>query len=186
MQTTYIYNSFRATLPAHRPLAQGSPLRIDVMFLPSGLGSYEDRIELVFQNEEFLYEDESLQQRFVITRGLRAVVGVKEVHEALAPVAPYVARKAPDGPWENPRIDGEKPPALAAIQWTVALPKAPVPQEIEDVYRLPTQAERIRHVARSILPRALNSRSYARHWKALIHIEEEQMRWGSPFPLLDF
>lgn len=144
---------------------------VTIQFNPEGnSGYYDDRAELVF-------EDAALALRFTITRPLRAVVGEAAVLELLKPTAPYVRPKPKDRDPVEEVVDGIPPPALAEVKWAVPLPIAPVPKYIPPALAIGSRAEKTSTVRNTLLPRTLTHETYGRHWKTLLWIEEEQMRY---------
>jgi helicase MOV-10 len=164
-------SSFTTGLSTPEPLIQGQPLRVNITFAPRGQrGYYEDRIELILV-------DSSIQQQFTITRAVRAVVGVAADYEILKPIAPYKPRARQTGDWVEPEDEGERPPALAMIKWVVPYPQAPVPQSVKDALISLVLKDRIRSVNETLLPSVLDDKTYARYYKTLLHVEEEQMQY---------
>lgn len=170
LSSKLLFLRFRTNFLHSKPLRIGVHLNLSVTFDPHGQrGYYEDRIELTF-------EDLSIRQKFTITRAVRAVVGVAADFEALKPSAPYKPRPRHPRDWAIPEEEGERPPALAMIKWVVPYPQAPVPQAVKDALISPVLKDRIRSVQETLLPRDLNDKTYARHFKTLLHVEEEQMQ----------
>jgi helicase MOV-10 len=77
--------SFSVDFTANR-VVYGWAICVVVTFTQTYRGRYEDRAEIIF-------EDIQLRKRFVIVRPLRAIVGSREDHAALRPVAPYIPRR---------------------------------------------------------------------------------------------
>ena len=147
-----------------------SPFDFSVKFNPCGLpGRSNDRLEIVFL-------DSALQTQFVITRPLIAVVGVKADLELVKPSAPYNPRKRNEQEPEKEVIPGIKPQQLANIKWVVALPEAPIPKSLEAVLRNSKGNIVSQTLGKTWLPGTLNSETYGRHFKVLLHVEEAQMK----------
>lgn len=142
-----------------------------VLFTPKGQrGRFDDRVELVF-------EDASIGQRFTITRTLRAVVGIQEDLDALKPIAPYIRPKFRRQDAGDKNItEGIKPPALAEIEWVVKLPMFGIPAEVFRALAAGSREDKVNRVRATLLPAVLNSSTYLRHWRTLLHLEEAQMR----------
>ncbi|KAG8930545.1 hypothetical protein FRC02_004060 [Tulasnella sp. 418] len=159
---------FFASFSGAKKMEFGKTYGLNVKFDPQGnRGRYEDRTELVF-------EDTTLRQRFVITRPVKAIVGVAADMAMLQPTAPYVrptpvvVTRAP----ETNVIEGIRPPALAAIEWVGRLPEAHVPLYVRDALEDGSVGDKVGRVRRTLLPQNLNSDTYGRHWKMLLWIEE--------------
>lgn len=69
-----------------RNLAYGHEFRVALKFRPSYRGRFEDRLEIVL-------EDAQLRRTFIIIRQLKAIVGEREDHALLKPIAPYTPRR---------------------------------------------------------------------------------------------
>jgi helicase MOV-10 len=139
-----------------------------VEFRQSYNGRYEDRVEIIF-------EDEKLGQQFVIVRPLRAVVGSQADHDLLKPKTPFVPRKRTARKPEQEVLPGILPPALNAIPYTVKLSKADIPNNLAETLSSGSSSEVIDRVRRIFLPKRWDSATYARHFKNLIWIEEHRM-----------
>jgi len=132
-------------------------------------GRYQDRVEFIFDNV-------SLGQTFTIGRPVQAVVGVAAELEILRPTAPYEPPKPRVREPEGQVIEGERPSALAKINWVVTLPEAGVPDYIPSALERGVRTEQIQRVQRILLPRVLNEETYGKHWKTLLWVEEFQMK----------
>jgi helicase MOV-10 len=131
-------------------------------------GRYEDRVDIIL-------EDVSIRQRFVITRSLRVTVGNKEDHELLKPRAPYVPRKRTRREPETEILPGVEPASLRAIPWVVPLPHADIPKNLSSILSQGSFTQVIGTVRRVLLPQALSSATYNRHFQSLLWIEEHRM-----------
>ncbi|KAJ7636873.1 P-loop containing nucleoside triphosphate hydrolase protein [Roridomyces roridus] len=132
-------------------------------------GRVEDRLEILF-------EDLQLRKRFIIARTLHVVVGNRADHEAMRPIAPYVPRKRNAAQPELDVVEGVAPPSLKAIPYVGKLPKAPIPAGLAATlsFNGPT-ASIIGDLRPQYLPYVLDSKTYARHFKHLLWIEEYRM-----------
>ncbi|KAF8522660.1 P-loop containing nucleoside triphosphate hydrolase protein [Gautieria morchelliformis] len=145
------------------------PLDFTVTFDPSGLpGRSNDRVEIVFV-------DMALQTQFVITRPLLAVVGNKADLDLVKPSSPYTPKIRTKQEPEKDITPGIKPPQLADINWTVSLPQAFIPPRLEAILNNQRGVILVQNLKVSWLPGTLNSETYGRHFKVLIHVEEAQM-----------
>lgn len=161
--------SGRTTLGLIHP---NQPRTCSITFDPKDQrGRFNDRME-------FIFEDTSIHQRFAITRPIRAIVGVKEDLDALKPLAPYVRpkRRYYRPVAEQDVRDGIRPPALADIDWVVKLPQFPIPGEVFRAVMSGSRQDKVAKIRSSLLPDVLDTTTYARHWRTLLHIEEAQMR----------
>jgi helicase MOV-10 len=156
------------SLTHNRILTFSTPILPVIRFSQSYRGRYEDRIEIIF-------EDNKLNKQFVITRSMRVIVGDKADHELLRPTTPYIPRKRTQRQAENEVIPGELPPALKAVPYIVNLTKAPIPRQVSSTLSTGSTSEIIRNVRRILLPSVLDSEAYGRHFKNLLWIEENQM-----------
>ncbi|KAF8217659.1 P-loop containing nucleoside triphosphate hydrolase protein [Mycena galopus ATCC 62051] len=131
-------------------------------------GRAENRLEILF-------EDLQLRQRFIIARILRVVVGNREDHHNLRPVAPYKPRKRTARQPETKVVEGIPPPSLKAIPYVVPLPKAPIPTNLASALSTGNTTTIVANVRRLFLPHVLDSNTYALHFKHLLWIEEFRM-----------
>ncbi|KAG8916778.1 hypothetical protein FRC02_003599 [Tulasnella sp. 418] len=101
---------------------------------------YEDRIELVFK-------DVDLQQHFIITRPVQAMVAVEGDIDLLRPVSASFYESS-----------------------VIPTPETNIPQHIYDAYgSIEEQTDRLR---KKLLPSELNSETYRCYWKTLLWVEE--------------
>lgn len=146
----------------------GWPITGTVKLNEDHYGRYEDRLEV-------LLEDQKLQQRFVIVRRLRAIVGNKEDHELLKPQTPFVPKKRFARQPETDVIAGIMPSTTRAISYTVALGKANIPQGLLDSLLGGSFFEILGRVKRIHLPHRQASDTYSRQFKTLLWVEEYRM-----------
>lgn len=137
------------------------------------VGIYETRVRYQFQTSRS-------SNTFSISRVIKATVGNKAELDALKPIAPYVPRTIPSADSYIPQKDvirGEKPPALAEINWVNHLPPYPVPlwlkEKIDRNAESPVSA-RIKAL-RNCVPAGWDSGSYQDKFDRLLWIEEEQL-----------
>jgi helicase MOV-10 len=146
-------------------LRSSQQLTITTVFTSPFRGRFQDRIELVF-------EDQSLNQRFVIIRLVKAISGDRADHELLQPRAPYVPRQRTLRDPEIEVIPGIKAPSLGVIPWVIPLPEAPIPHGISNAVATGTTKEIVSRLEKSFLPNVLTSETYGRHFKTLLWVEE--------------
>jgi len=139
-----------------------------VNFRQSHNGRYEDRVEIIF-------EDEGLGQQFVIVRPVRAIVGSQADHDLLRPKAPFVPRKRTARKPETEVLPGIPPPALNTIPYVVKLSLAAIPKNLSQTLSTGSSSDVVGRVRRIFLPKTWDSTTYSRHFKYLIWIEEHQM-----------
>ena len=151
------------------------PFNLRITFDPrSNQGRFRDRLELVFL-------DTMIQTQFVITRPLVAIVSSQADWDLTKPSAPYQPKLKGTQQPEKEVIPGIKPPQIADIEWVVDLPQAPIPKMVEEMLGKSNPKIVLRDLQRTWLPRELNSESYGRHYKVLLHVEEAQMKcWFPP------
>lgn len=133
-------------------------------------GRSEDRLDIVF-------EDVQLKTRFMIARTLRVVVGSKADHELLKPKSPYVPRKPSARQPVTKVVEGVAPPALSAIPYRDALPRADIPKLLKAALSNGSFAQILRQMRQVYLPSTLESATYSRHFKHLLWIEEFRMEY---------
>jgi helicase MOV-10 len=139
-----------------------------VQFRQSHNGRYEDRLEIIF-------EDQKLGQRFVIVRPLKAIIGSQADHDLLRPTAPFVPRKRTTRKPETDVVPGVSPPALNAIPYAVKLPHSNIPNNLPEILASGSLSDIIGRVRRILFPKAWDTATYDRHFKNLIWIEEYRM-----------
>jgi helicase MOV-10 len=145
------------------------PLTIVIEFKQGSIGRYQDRLELVF-------EDTGLKKRFIITRALKAIVGNKAEHEQLQPKAPYVPRSRSNRTPVLEVVEGVKPPARFIIPYVGPLPKASIPNRLQNILSGGDSVAKITSQIKNIfIPQVLDSSSYGQHFKHLLWIEEYKM-----------
>jgi helicase MOV-10 len=155
-------------LPYH--FVQQREITITITLLPlTQIGRFEDRLELTFSS----HLD---REKFVITRPLHAIVGVKADHESLNPRAPYIPNKRRTYSREERVIPGVRPPALehvdlrrgTLLQWEV-------PTALAEVLKAKGgQSAVLKIIKNRFLPRALSYDTYKQWFGVLLHIEEEK------------
>ncbi|KAJ7931319.1 RNA helicase [Mycena leptocephala] len=135
-------------------------------------GRAEDRLEILF-------EDVQLRKRFIIARILRVIVGNRGDHEILRPIAPYVPRKRTSARQpETTIIEGVRPPSSNAVPYVVPLPEAAIPSNLASTLSTGNTMSIVTNIRRLYLPPVLDSKTYARHFKHLLWIEEFRMKSG--------
>ncbi|KAF8341944.1 RNA helicase [Amanita rubescens] len=157
---------FEITLEgANRNITTITPITVQVTFKQKHIGRYEDRIEMLF-------EDIQLDQRFIISKPLSAIVGSKADHEALKPIAPYTVQPRTTREPELKIVEGVQPPSTQAVPYIGRLPLALIPSHLLSTLSSGTTGEIIARIRRAYLPREFNSETYARLFKHLLWIEE--------------
>ncbi|KAJ3556290.1 hypothetical protein NM688_g2107 [Phlebia brevispora] len=147
-----------------RRISPGASKTVAVTFHPSYEGQHEDTLELVFHHLQ-------LQEQFVITRRIQAIVGSEELHERLKAKGPYVRPKF--SPYEQPRkiVRVHRPPTWSYTKWAVKLPEFKAPGDLVNAAFGPKPSATVR----PFIP-PFNIDNYGRFWQALLWIEEEKMR----------
>ena len=154
-------------------LRSSQRITISISFTSTFRGRLQDRIELVF-------EDQSLSQRFVIVRAIRAISGDREDHEQFQPRAPFVPRQRTSRAPETEVVPGVRPPSLGVVPWIVPLPDAIIPKSLSDAVASGSTKEIIERLRTSFLPMLLNNETYGRHFKTLLWAEEHRMEYALP------
>jgi helicase MOV-10 len=116
-----------------------------------------------------------LRKRFIIARILRVIVGNRGDHEMFRPTVPYVPRKRSARQPETKVVEGVLPPSLNAVPYVVPLPKAPIPSNLASTLSTGNTMSIVTNIRRLYLPPVLDSKTYARHFKHLLWIEEFRM-----------
>lgn len=165
---SYVSARFSVVVTANTTLTYGRPVTGKAEFRQSHNGRYEDRVEIIF-------EDEQLDRQFVIVRPLRAIVGSQADHDLLRPTAPFVPRKRRTREPETEVLPGVLPPALKAIPYVVKLPQAGIPKNLSETLSTGSSTDIIGRVRRIFLPKTWDCTTYSRHFKNLIWIEEYRM-----------
>ena len=137
------------------------------MFKQPYIGRYQDRLELIF-------EDQQLKKKFIITRALKATVGKKDEHEALQPISPFNPRSMSKRIPILKIVEGIKPPSNSAIPYVRKLPKANIPTRLEETIlsSKDSVAKLTARVKSVFMPQEFDSKSYGQHFKYLLWIEE--------------
>ena len=147
------------------------PVQLAVFLKQAYTGRYEDRLELVFR-------DDQLQKNFIITRPLKAIVANQAEHEAFRPRAPYVPRTRFTRPEIREVVEGVRPPALEAIRYVTRLPRADIPNQLRTMLGSTQSRRNIqKNVSEIFMPKVFNSATYSRHFKHLLWIEEAKMEY---------
>ncbi|KAF5383148.1 hypothetical protein D9615_005012 [Tricholomella constricta] len=145
-----------------------APLNFSITFRQNYIGRCQDRAE-------FLFEDAQLRTRFVIVRQLEGIVGNKEDHERLRPVAPYIPRAKTARQLELDVVEGVRPPSMKAVPYVVPLPRALIPSQLAMTLSTGSQQHKLARIRSVFLPREFDSSGYDRQFKHLLWIEEHQM-----------
>ncbi|KIY47324.1 P-loop containing nucleoside triphosphate hydrolase protein [Fistulina hepatica ATCC 64428] len=154
---------------SHELTFRGKSLNFAVAFYQKFVGTYHDRLEITF-------EDRQLRKRFVIVRVARAVIGDQHDHDQFGAKSIYVPRKRVTREPETEVIPGPPMPSFdSAIKYVVPLPMANIPSSLENVLVRDSQAEILRRLRETFLPRSLNTSTYAQHFRYLLWIEEYKM-----------
>lgn len=158
-------SSFSITPPSgSRWIRSGRRFLLTVTFNASYEGRYEDTLELHFHEMQH-------NQRFSITRQLRATVGSVIDQENLKPKAPYSRRKSAALPLDGRIISPLRPPTWTETKWTITLPQFKVPKDLNQA---------INSSAQNFVPSSLSEKTYGRRFQVLLWIEEEQRRSDPP------
>lgn len=151
----------------------GRKIDVVVIFSPGDdRGRFEDRLEMYFL-------DVVLNQRFAITRSVRAIVGDQDDYDLLRATAPYVRPERRQEQEITRFLSGVQPPALARITWKVTLEKYEVPLELKEVaFGKGNISDLTSRVRNAWLPKTFGSQTYGRFFSVLLWIEEERARFA--------
>jgi helicase MOV-10 len=162
------FRSFSVNIPTNCYLSARTTLQGKISFdSHKHRGRYQDRLELVFY-------DVPHSKSFAIVKPLLVIVGDSQDYEMLKPIAPYIPNKRRQREAVNEVTAGERPPALAAIEWVVKLPAYDIPKSLKTILEMTTMKEKIRLIRSGFVPRQFTSESHARLFHVLLHIEEHQ------------
>lgn len=164
------YSRFNAIRLGERILTHNVPTQVMITLNTRGVGLFDDRLILVFENTQ----DRS---RWIITRQVNVTIGNRALHEALEPnPTPYVR---PDPLASEPVEDivrGEGAPALRTISYIKPLPPARIPAGLA---RLLAGGEQegagLFEKVKARVPEQLNTETYANVFKTLLWVEEAQL-----------
>ncbi|OJT08299.1 hypothetical protein TRAPUB_838 [Trametes pubescens] len=160
-------SSFSASAPKiGKKLVAGSSATINLTFRQAFRGRSEGRLEVKFKIL-------STQATFIIYRNLRAVVGNAADHEILRPAAPYVRRGRAQWKHGGTVVEGERPPALEAVQWAKKLPPSLIPSNLADILSNDNTREVLNQV-RAQLPAFVNA-THGQWFRVLLWVEESRM-----------
>ncbi|KAK0204308.1 P-loop containing nucleoside triphosphate hydrolase protein [Desarmillaria ectypa] len=159
------FSPFTITPLGTQQLKYRQPLELTVGGCQKFPGRAEDRVELVF-------EDQQLNTQFIICRPIYIIVGDPEAHKALQPKTPYVPRKRTARHPETTIVEGERPPALGAVPYVVKLPKSNIPKNLHASLATGSVQEIVKRLRETFLPPTIEGASYGRHFRHLIWAEE--------------
>ncbi|KAI0691004.1 P-loop containing nucleoside triphosphate hydrolase protein [Cerioporus squamosus] len=144
----------------------GQTVRIPVRFQRHRRGHYEEQLLITFQGKD--------EDKFVIARRLRAIVGDAADHEALKPSKPYI--RNPRARWRRdlPTVSGERPPSLLAAQWVKKLPQAHIPFKLAELLRSGNPEEVDARVKEKYFSDALKLGNHRLLFARLLWIEESR------------
>jgi helicase MOV-10 len=146
----------------------GKKVQLPIKFRQCHRGRYDDRVDIMFK-------DYRLQQGFIISRTLHAIVGNASDHEFLKPKAPFVPRPRSRRSPASEVIPGVEPESTKAIPWVVELPIASIPQRLSSTLASGSFKETLEAIRRVHLPPSLQADTYNRHFQTLLWIEEYRM-----------
>lgn len=159
---------FSASTPKlGKTLVAGTSKNVHVIFRQEHRGRFQDRLEVTFKIL-------STERTFLISRSLRAVVGNAADHELLRPAAPYVRRGR--APWKHGEVvgEGDRPPALDAVQWAKPLPPSLIPSNLADILSDGNIRDVLNQVRAKFLPEFLNA-THGQWFRVLLWVEESRM-----------
>ncbi|KAG6850077.1 hypothetical protein H0H93_001427 [Arthromyces matolae] len=170
---------FELVVHGGRRLITSTPINFSVTFAQSYIGRYQDRAE-------FHFEDTQRRTRFVIVRHLLGVVGDRDDHEKLRPVAPYIPRPQTTRQPVLEIVEGVRPPSTKAIPYVAPLPHATIPNTLLAALSTGSLDSMLMQMKKTFIPKEFNASTYSHHFKHLLWIEECQMardlqfEWISP------
>jgi helicase MOV-10 len=133
-------------------------------------GRYEALLEIVFN-------DGDQNQRFLICRPLKGVVGDSNLHELLKPSAPYVKPKRRYRVPETVLVATGEPPPLTRVRYARKLTPSIIPESLALVLGQKTPQQTTEKIRASYLPKTLVKRTYSAWFKTLLWIEEHKQAY---------
>lgn len=142
----------------------------------SGIGSYEDTLEIRFSRV-------SSGQQFSVTRTIKAIIA-DTGYESLLPETPYVPRRRPDRREVNYFVPGQAPLPVQAIAWRTKLGRYRIPDRLLETLSLqPNRPDSGEDVVpteiRSIFPTPLVQRNHVNVFSMLLWLEELSMEYAN-------
>ncbi|KAG2003546.1 RNA helicase [Coprinopsis cinerea AmutBmut pab1-1] len=152
----------------HRRIDVAQPAHVNVHFRHPFIGRYYDRVELTFADTE-------RNESFTISKPLSIIVGVREEHIALQPVAPFVPKVLVVREPLKRVVAGVAPDLPGSINYTIPLHPARIPSTLFALLSGPsTTQEQIGHIRKFYIPHGLTWQNYTRFWKYVLWVEEYQ------------
>jgi helicase MOV-10 len=126
---------------------------------------------------QFVFVNDVSEQKFIITRELRIIVGSKTDHETLKAKAPYQPLKkgVQHGPVREV-VEGIKPSGFFSIPYRIRLPHADMPKDLAADLGDSTLQTRdlMQQVKDKYLPPAFDRKTYGAFFKTLLWVEEKR------------
>ena len=110
----------------------------------------------------------------MIVKPLVVIVGDRADYESLKPTAAYVPHRRKQRDPVKDVTEGDPPPALTSVKWTVRLPAYDCPIPLKAALDMPRMADKTRRLRSSFLPEKLTSGTHAPFFHAMLYIEEHQ------------
>ncbi|KAI0293936.1 P-loop containing nucleoside triphosphate hydrolase protein [Russula brevipes] len=148
-------------------------VRVIVRLRATEIGRYEDTLEIrfvrVFNNE-----------RFSVTRTVKATVGDADDYALLRPTAPYVPRRRADRQGIGRTVAGVPPERLLAIAWRTRLGRYRIPKSYHPILSTPPNrpepgVDIVPAKIRSLVPPILRRSSHSTMFSLLLWLEEIAM-----------
>ncbi|KIJ55277.1 hypothetical protein M422DRAFT_199403 [Sphaerobolus stellatus SS14] len=134
------------------------------------IGHLEDRLQLVF-----VHGTDRARETFVITRLIKATIGVKEDNDDLGPSAPYVPFN-PVREKEGKIIPGVRPENLTHAELPIrTLNRWNIPYDLRKLLESDEDRSKIEKTVRTkFFPKELSPETYKQWFSTLICLEEQQ------------
>jgi helicase MOV-10 len=168
--------SFSCGIEGDPHLTRGRTVRIIVGLRVSGIGRYEDTVEIRFARV-------STNQQFSVTRTVKAIVG-DAGYTSLLPTVPYVPRRRAERREVSYYVYGHPPPPSLAIAWRTKLARYMVPKTLQETLSLPPNRpdsgeDIVPTEIRSLFPTPLCQKNHLRVFSMLLWLEELAMEYAN-------
>ena len=168
--------SFSCSIEGDPHLTRGHTVRIIVGLRVSGIGRYEDTLEIRFARV-------SNSQQFSVTRTIKAIIG-DAGYASLLPTTPFVPRRRAERGEISNFLPGLAPPRVLAIAWRSKLGRYRIPKNLRETLSLkPNRSDSGEDIVpteiRSLFPTTLRRRNHVNVFSMLLWLEEITMEYAN-------
>jgi hypothetical protein len=151
-------------------------VRIIVGLRVSGIGKYEDTLEIRFARV-------SNNQEFSVIRTVKAIIGDAS-YSTLLPTTPYVPRRRAERREISHVVSGQAPAPVLAISWRTKLGRYRIPERFRETLSLqpnrPDSGEDIVPTEiRALIPTPLRLKNHVNVYSMLLWLEEISMEYAN-------